>query len=345
MNSPLPVVCIGGAPSSGTTLLADLMDSIPGVVCPPELYIFSVPPAFAFDETFKEAACSRIRFPVPAPYAAPTAFFNDKYCGMIGMDAEALTETIRASQGLPEFVARFAARFAQFRDRPLQVFAEKTPINVNCAEAFCRTFPGGLFVHVVRDGRAVAASLVKRKYSLYEAALIWLYQCSAGQGAARLPGVVEVRYEDLLQAPFQIASDIARRVGVEVSPQVIESSLTTNSYRAQLPRIKSWSIPEFTGTVIRPASYRETLSPKKTAWLESLELVEITPKGKRRCVARFADLLAHYGYPSDAEARPIKLPSGLTDLLYREYLKKGRCLTQQTSLRLVQLPHPVRSAA
>jgi len=31
MSDRKPVICIGGSPSSGTTLLADLMDAVPGI--------------------------------------------------------------------------------------------------------------------------------------------------------------------------------------------------------------------------------------------------------------------------------------------------------------------------
>src|SRR5690349_20423091 len=116
--SPPPrIICVGGAPSSGTTLLADLLDAVPGLACPPELNLFCIPDAFAFDEDFRRAACEPARFAVPARYAAPTAFFNRKYLDVTGFDNDSLCTLVRASASLGEFVQQFAARYAAFRGR------------------------------------------------------------------------------------------------------------------------------------------------------------------------------------------------------------------------------------
>ena len=258
-------ISVGGASSSGTTLVADLLDSIPGMACPPELYVYSDPEAYDWSARFVAAALAHRPRSNPSPHGATHPWFNRKHLGHCGMDAGALDDLIRSSDSLDRFMTRFHERYETFRGRPIDVLAEKTPINVNTAEAWCGRFPNGLFVHVVRHPWSVIASLERRGFSRLQAANIWITQVQAGLRVRDHPNAVLLKYEDVLQAPFECMARIARRIQLHCTDDEVRSGFEKNEYRAGLPRVKAWSNAAFKGVVVpavapqRPAADLEHL--------------------------------------------------------------------------------------
>lgn len=115
-------------------------------------------------------------------------------------------------------------------------WAEKSPNNAFAVEELATYFPTSRFVHVVRDGRAVALSQRKlgwgEKYSgderrqLLWIGNIWDLQVRAAQRAARLgpDRYLEIRYEDLVREFPQSLQRLASFAGVEVDPARAEES-------------------------------------------------------------------------------------------------------------------------
>lgn len=68
------VLCVGGAPSSGTTLVADLLDSVPGAACEPEAYLFCFDAAYGWSPEFQREAVARRLFPTGAACFPRKAF-------------------------------------------------------------------------------------------------------------------------------------------------------------------------------------------------------------------------------------------------------------------------------
>jgi hypothetical protein len=321
-DSPM-IVSIGGAPSSGTTLVADLFDSVPGAACGPELNVLCIPRAFEYDRGFRESALSAA-WSTDCCYAPHSRFLNARHHEAIGVDEAGARELVATSEGLPEFMRRLAERFAHHRGRRIEVFAEKTPANVNCAGLFLERFPEGRFIHVVRDGRTVVASLRRRGFTLWEAVVIWLAQASDGLAFRTHPRCITVRYEDLVEEPFRTMSLVARAVGVEALPDEIERRFRANSYRANLPRVAQWSTTGKLPTEVhRPSPLGTQLSREDLAFIESSRLER--PDGTRTSIG-FRDLLAEFGYQS---SEPPAIPGDATLLLASaDLLLEGRAAAE-----------------
>jgi hypothetical protein len=313
----MKVICIGGAPSSGTTLLADLLDAVPGILCGPELNIFCIKEAYRFSSEFKSRAAETQPFDTEAAYAPRSTFFNRRHLDQCGLSEAELTRMINESATIKHFVDRLANHCAASRDRYLNVFAEKTPINVSTAEDFCSHYPDGLFIHMVRDGRAVVSSLMRRGFPIYAAAFAWMAQTMAGQQAAsRFDNVMELAFEDLLADPFECVTHIARRMGIEVGKSEVQQRFAANDFRKSLPRLASWSAPTYSGGIRQPAPYDEYLSTEEVALLESLALVRLQPNGKATPIKRFAEVLTEYQYPLTKTKRRLN-PSESWQQAYR----------------------------
>ncbi len=359
MAFPLPLICIGGSPSSGTTLLADLMDSVPGVVCPPEMHLFCVEGAYGYDGRFRTRAVARKAMRNRGIYSAPSRFFNWKYRATGGVGKDRLLSAMGTASGLRGFVEWYARKHAAWRGMEpssLAAFAEKTPLNVNWAEDFCEAFPAtalggpvagpGLFVHVVRDGRAVAASLARRGYPLYEAAMIWLHQVDAGRRAAeRFAHCVEVRYEDLLDDPYEITAGLVARVGLNVGASAVKAGMRANPFRASLPRVETWHVSQWAHGIQHPPHYSTQLTHRNIHWLEGAELLRVTDQGRPGLepVARFREMLRHYRYEHISEPEPPdQADSSRTAACYAAYLAKSRNAQRQEGLLLLGPPSEVQ---
>ena len=108
-------------------------------------------------------------------------------------------DCITASRALFESLSR-----AQMKDGVKRYFGDSTPVNIMQADLIKMLLPGSKFIHVIRDGRDVASSVVKEKWGPSEhfAALDWWkWRIVTGQMALstiKAENKLELRIEDLV---------------------------------------------------------------------------------------------------------------------------------------------------
>jgi Sulfotransferase family len=194
-GAPLQPVFVVGVPRSGTTwvqrLLAEHPDAWPLV----ETYMFS--------SQIGLGALLR-SLPVPDPEASALEL------------APAGLGRLFAREELVVELRAIAERWLQRATDPGSRFViEKSPWHLTDVQLIAELLPDARFVHVVRDGRDVAVSLVaaRRSWSaegdsrpastVREAAGLWARAMSQGEVARVLVGerLLELRYEDLLRDP------------------------------------------------------------------------------------------------------------------------------------------------
>jgi hypothetical protein len=191
---PRPVL-VGGCPRSGTTLLGSLLGTGPTVLTVPEA---------EFKWTVLRAAPVDVDGSLDLA-AVGAALQRDWRFSLWGIQAP----TPGPSRiGYGALLARLVNAHGATVGKPEpEVFIDHTPANVRYAATLSRLLPDARFVHLVRDGRAVAASVLPLDWgpsSVYAAARWWAAQLSFGLAAAAALGperVITVRYEDLVSAP------------------------------------------------------------------------------------------------------------------------------------------------
>ena len=139
---------------------------------------------------------------------------------------------------------REGARFADVIDAVYRSYAEargkrrygdKTPSYMQHLALLDRTFPGGQYVHIVRDGRAAALSFLAmtrkprfnlgRPRRLAEFACAWRFEVEGAQrfGERLGPGrYLGVRYEDLVAEPHARLVEICAFLGLEFEGRMLE---------------------------------------------------------------------------------------------------------------------------
>jgi hypothetical protein len=122
----------------------------------------------------------------------------------------------------PEVLSWLVRAYGRKVGKPnVEVWVDHTPTNFRRSRTLLRMFPAARFLHLVRDGRAVAASLLPLDWgpnNPLHAAEFWLARCALGLAAEVDLGatrVQRVRYEDVLQEADTTLQRIAGFAGLE----------------------------------------------------------------------------------------------------------------------------------
>jgi len=128
-------IFIGGAGRSGTTLMRALLDAHPRICCGPELK--ALPEISGLYRSFAAASS-----PVQQAYGNTLADIRSYF---------------------QEFIERLVGKYRRASGKPR--WGEKTPHNLLCMLMLGEIFPDARFIHMIRDGRDVACSLVKMDWT------------------------------------------------------------------------------------------------------------------------------------------------------------------------------------
>jgi tetratricopeptide (TPR) repeat protein len=234
-------VFVGGAGRSGTTLFRAMLTAHPNLWCPPE----------------------RKLVPVLADLHARAEKGLSADLREAGVDEAVLD---RAARAWLEVFLRAGAP-------PGRRVAEKTPHDLLHTAWLGRVFPRARFVHVLRDGRAVAESLVRQRWvdpstgelvawcrDLESAAAYWasVVQVIRSQ-AASVPGrFLEVRFEELTEDPRPVMERVLAFLGEPWDEAVLHHE---RSDVALSPRESSSAAVAGAMDGSRAAAWRRTLSP------------------------------------------------------------------------------------
>ena len=204
-------IFVGGVARSGTTLMKNILDAHPNISCGHELKL------------------------VPLFCSVPRTWWKDMQHQLIpgGMTQEGMDETFAAATAI------YILRCSKINK---QRIAEKTPHNVTEFGVLHRYFPNAQFVHVLRDGRAVAASLLEQNWvdlTNLQGGKVWYTQNTANAGRYWCH-IIEnantqretipdshykvVRYEALVNHPEDTLRDLFAFLGEPWDPIVLQKN-------------------------------------------------------------------------------------------------------------------------
>jgi Sulfotransferase family len=282
---PAPVPFVVGSSRSGTTLLRLMLDSHPELAIPAETQFYAG--VLEVDERRGDWLD-----------AVLAAMVTNHSWDDFGIGAAEFERAVRASAPagpgdvLRAFYRIYAARFGKPR------WGDKWPGNVLRMTAIARILPEARFVHIIRDGRDVAASLREmwwRPGDSYEACIeLWAGRIRAAraQAATGIP-YLEVRYESLVRAPRETLAQVCAFAELRYDEAMLDYARRAP---ARLAELAEWTIGDrripSADRVLPHAKTRLPLDEDAIGrWRAEMSAADVAA-----CERAAGDLLAELGY-------------------------------------------------
>lgn len=216
-------ILIGGCGSSGSTLLAELLNRNSKIFCGPELSLFNKAAIYGNFANVKKqfmswhnkgVLCDGFHMDSKLLRSLEHFFLNTRL----------IEDWISESHSIDEFVYTLTEHCC--RQAQKDIFIEKSPSNVYCFGSFLDTFPNGKVIHLIRDGRDVFCSLKKRGFSDFIAGSRWLYDVNAGIAYRGNDRYLEIYYEQLVNNPSGVLKTICNFAEIPFEDSMISTSET-----------------------------------------------------------------------------------------------------------------------
>jgi hypothetical protein len=237
-GSPIFII---GAPRSGTTLLQYMLRSHPRISLPTGESHFIVPlyrKASMFGDLRDPA---NIRKVLEEMYRRNAGFLDTDLHG-IDFDIDHLVGQLHTLgvESIPNLIRTMMELNA--RGEGKNRWGDKTPYYSLHVPLLLEMFPDAQVIHIIRDGRDCAMSMLGRGkdldiHNIYQAASIWKQYVDAGQQSGSGLGssqYYEFRYEDLLGEPLKAVSGICDFLGEEFSESIINYRKSSGSGKTPL---------------------------------------------------------------------------------------------------------------
>ena len=211
-----------GAPRSGTSLIARMLNSHSAIAVPDETKIFQtfVPLLPAYGDLRQPKRLQRLVDDVLAWRCVR------RLPGPPDRDA------VLAHVAQPELGAVFEAVLAVWAEQQGKAcWGDKTPNNLYFWPFIEASFPRAAIVHIIRDGRDVALSQIKAPFgpkTMAAAAERWVRFVTRIRAIGERFGpnrYVEIRYENLLVRPRETVTQVLRILGRPFDPAVLQFHL------------------------------------------------------------------------------------------------------------------------
>lgn len=206
-----------GAPRSGTTLFRAIFDFHPGMAVPDESNFVPI------------LGRSRSRYERPYGFAADALvedLLRQRSFRRWGLTRDHVRNEFDAHppRDYPDAIRGLFALFAQRQGKSR--YADKTPRYILDIPLLAELFPEAKFIHIIRDGRDVALSVLDVDFgarSVGAAALSWKDFVKSGRESGRRLGsrYCEINYEDVLKDPEATIAPLCGFVDLQFDPAML----------------------------------------------------------------------------------------------------------------------------
>ncbi len=219
-NHPNQQLFIGGCSRSGTTLLGAMIGAHSDCICSPESHFkIDVMRALAYDAISLE------------PAALVNLIQRHWRFKIWELDLEPVSTLSDNNASLDQILHWIVAQYARQQGKAsAPIWVDHTPENISYAQSLRQIFPHARFIHLVRDGRAVAASILPLDWgpnTIIKAARWWMRMASFGLAVEKTLGpeiVLRVKYEELVLEPEKTMQTISHFLGVDYQPAMLQAT-------------------------------------------------------------------------------------------------------------------------
>lgn len=212
---------IGGCSRSGTTLLGAMLGSHPDLICTPESHFKT--------ELLRQLWPHVHQLNTTDLLAQLTKHWRFKLWE-VDESPRALARWAKG-RSYGDVLDAISFAYARKRGKPgATTWVDHTPENISYTQSLLALYPNARFVHIVRDGRAVASSILPLDWgpnSIIKAARWWMRMTSFGLAAeASLNNqqIIRVKYEELITSPEPTIRRLCQFMGVAFQPAMLDAN-------------------------------------------------------------------------------------------------------------------------
>lgn len=232
INSPIFII---GCDRSGTTLLRLMLNQSPVLYIPPETrFIKALEANKAIYGDFSQSYQRHFFIRDLQTNKATSKTFTFPVFDLTVEEAATAIEKVAPTDFTGASQAIFQASAGK---KNKQRWGDKTPHQVQDITILAQLFSTAQFVHIIRDGRDVAMSMVKAGWldgNILNIADYWQKQVKAGIIAGKSlenspDRYYEITYEDLLQSPEASLKALCAWLNLEYTPQMLQYYRNANA--------------------------------------------------------------------------------------------------------------------
>jgi hypothetical protein len=283
-----PAIFVVGMNRSGTTLLRMMLDAHPQLTIPPETH-------------FVPDLIKAVREDGATPEDALAAMKSAREWGDFGFSDEEMLARLRALPKLKPGAAvrTFYEAYMQQQGKPR--WGEKTPTYVQKMKLIQRALPEARFVHVIRDGRDVALSVLDRTVrdlSAGDVARRWKKKITkAREDAPALEHYMEIRYEDLIMQTEPVLREVAEFSDLPWDDAMLTYYERSGERLKEMARALPGDGRAKELSVERRMKTHEMTTKPPSADRVARWRTQMTAEQRAEFEAEAGDLLAQLGYP------------------------------------------------
>lgn len=220
-----------GSGRSGTSLLSRMLNQHPNLAVPPESHLYSM--FHRWVGCYGSLAAEQNRAKLAADIIAtgplqdwsPRLRADEVLAHIEGADFGAVVDAVMRA---------WAAKQGKRR------WGEKTPKHIRYWRQISADFPGSPVIHVVRDGRDVALSMIRARFgpkSIYSCANGWkeyLEQMEDVKNKQPPELFFEVSYEDMLENTERVLKEVCDFLGESYTPEMLAYYRDASPYPTDL---------------------------------------------------------------------------------------------------------------
>lgn len=280
-----------GATRSGTTLLRLMLDAHPGIAIPSETHF--IPELVAAREKHGASREQMLEL-----------LTSHRRWGDFTIEPGELAERWARIDPLsgPDAVRAFFGLYAEKQGKPEARWGDKTPGYVKSMREIQGYLPEARFVHLIRDGRDVALSVLEQSWgpqSIEAAAEKWRSRVNRGRSQAPYLGFyIEVRFEDLVLETERELRRICEFIEIDFDDRMLGYHETAEQRLQEKARALPRAHGEAQSAEKRLASHAKTFEPPNPAligtWRERMDAAD-----RAAYEALAGDLLTELGYEAE----------------------------------------------
>lgn len=229
---------IGGSPSTGSSLLRQILNRHSEIVCAPETHIWCKEKIFEDWHEYNYKLTKKSIF----------GLVSEGFFHFVGIDKSQVpnynsAKTKKLLKNSPDIYTFFRLFMMEFFDlKAGQIYGEKTPANTINFRHILATSNDVMCIHTVRNPYDTIASLVARGKTPIEAVAFYLYNCAHGMsfrdGDER---IATIRYEHLVENPRAEISNLLASMSLDFEENMLDAGSRNNK---EVTKLESWNYDE-----------------------------------------------------------------------------------------------------